>query len=195
MQLDQIPAWLQNVKAQYKSEVFLYGWFNNTYIDSDMSMDDVYIAVFGLPKEKYLAKKKREQERLEKQLKKDSEAFEKSIQEWKNAVIAKYGSMEKYREALHKDRCKKGHRLIPRELWADWDDMIKNNQNSYRYVDEVLFYLGYFKKKKPRRFFSYLKKYFSDCDHSGSTGNWTLRNLEHFGGRIGKELSHFIQSR
>jgi len=168
--------------------------FNDTLLNSDMTEDEMYIAHCGKPKEEALAEEKRIKEELERHCK-EIEAKEKAMkEEHEKWVIENYGTQENYDRVRVNSYMDKSKRIVPDYLSKDFKEMVQNNLNGSYHIDEVLYYLRVLKTSdNPEKQFDELKEYFEEQSHSGATGNWTLNNIEHFGGYYGKLFVNYMR--
>jgi len=193
MSFDDVYTWFKNELKNYEPGTILIGSFNGTNLNSNMTEDELWLTYWGKTKKEELLEREERNKEMEKwaaQAKKEQEEREKEFESW---AITNYGSVEKYHQHIIDKLCEEGEKVIQASKMDDWIVTVTKNYDRSE-VREVLHYLKRINEvDNPETIFPELKEYMYKQNHSGTTANWVLSCIEHYGGEIGKKLSQYIR--
>ena len=193
MSFDEVYTWFKEQLKDYEPGTILVGKFNGTSLNSNMTEDELWVSYFGNTKEDELKEREQNRKEAEEQYeksKRELEEFKKQHEQW---AIENYGSLELYHQHIIDELCEEAEGLIPNSKMDDWRVTVTKNFDRYE-VREVLHYLKRLNEvDRPESVFDELRDYMQSQMHSGTTANWVLSCLEHYGGDKGKKLSQYIR--
>lgn len=193
MTFDEVYTWFKEQLKGYEPGTILVGEFNGTSLNSNMTEDELWVSYWGRTKKEELAKREQDRKEAEEQYeksKRELEEFKKKHEQW---AIENYGSLELYHQHIIDELCEEAEGLIPNSKMDDWRVTVTKNFDRSE-VREVLHYLKRLNEvDRPESVFDELRDYMQSQMHSGTTANWVLSCLEHYGGDKGKKLSQYIR--
>lgn len=193
MTFDDVYTWFKEQLKNYEPGIILVGEFNGTSLNSNMTEDELWVSYFGKTKEDELKEREQNRKEAEEQYeksKRELEEFKKKHEQW---AIENYGSLELYHQHIIDELCEEAEGLIPNSKMDDWRVTVTKNFDRSE-VREVLHYLKRLNEvDRPESVFDELRDYMQSQMHSGTTANWVLSCLEHYGGDKGKKLSQYIR--
>lgn len=193
LSFDQVYVWFKEQLKDYEPGIILVGEFNGTSLNSNMTEDELWVSYWGRTKKEELAKREKDRKEAEEQYeksKRELEEFKKKHEQW---AIENYGSLELYHQHIIDELCEEAEGLIPNSKMDDWRVTVTKNFDRSE-VREVLHYLKRLNEVDiPESVFDELRDYMQSQMHSGTTANWVLSCLEHYGGDKGKKLSQYIR--
>ena len=193
MSFDEVYTWFKNELKKYEPGTLLIAEFNGKELNSNMTEDELWISYWGRTKEEEMARREqveKEAREYHEKSKKELEELKKKHEQW---AIDNYGSLELYHQHLIDELCNEAEGLIPNSKMDDWRVTVTKNFDRPE-VREVLHYLKRINEvEQPESVFPELREYMYDQDHSGTTANWVLSCVEHYGGDIGKKLSQYMR--
>lgn len=193
MTFDEVYTWFKEQLKDYEPGTILVGEFNGKSLNSNMTEDELWVSYWGRTKKEELAKREQDRKEAEEQYeksKRELEEFKKQHEQW---AIENYGSLELYHQHIIDELCEEAEGLIPNSKMDDWRVTVTKNFDRSE-VREVLHYLKRLNEvDRPESVFDELRDYMQSQMHSGTTANWVLSCLEHYGGDKGKKLSQYIR--
>lgn len=194
MSFDDVYEWFRQKLSSYNEDVILYGRFNDVYVDSDMSEDELWIAHCGRTKSEDEEFWEQERKKTEEYIKKSAAETERIIAEHDKWIVDNYGCKENYYEAITDEYWNRGLNFIRPDKTIRWREFVSANVSSHiDKIEEIIHYLKSIKKSdNPESIFSELKEYMNNQDHSGSTAHVVLHAVEEFGGEPGIKFYEFM---
>ena len=194
MSFDDVYEWFRQKLSSYNEDVVLYGYFNDVYVDSDMSEDELWIAHCGRTKAEEEVFWANERKKTEEYIKKSAAETERLIAEHDKWIVDNYGCKENYYEAIIDEYWNRALDFIRSDKTIRWREFVSANVPSHiDKIEEIIHYLKSLKKSdNPESIFSKLKEYMSNQDHSGSTAHVVLHAVEEFGGEPGIKFYEFM---
>ena len=194
MSFDDVYKWFRQKLSSYDEDVVLYGHFNDMYVDSDMSEDELWIAHCGRTKAEEEVFWVNERKKTEEYIKKSSEETERFIAEHEKWIVDNYDCKENYYEVITDEYWNRALDFIRPDKTIRWREFISANVPSHiDKIEEIIHYLMSLKKAdNPETIFSELKEYMYNQDHSGSTAHVVLHAVEEFGGESGIKFYEFM---
>lgn len=163
-----------NLLKEYKekdSSYIYFGDFNTREINSEMTLDEMYMLILGRTKEEH---DKRQAEFM-KRIKEEEKQFE----------LEKPQVIERLKQS--------SIGLIPENRLDEWNSLIESSVNDGIYRgDEISCTLELIKLFKENKDFECIKQKFEEQSHSGTTANIAFILLEEFCER-GDELVNYIK--
>ena len=193
MGFEVVYAWFKNQLKNYEPGTILIADFNGVTLNSNMTKDELWIAYWGKTEEEVLAEREKNIKEAAEEYKKSQKELEDYRKKYEQWEIETYGSHEAHKQKIIEDLCQAVDNLIPEERKDDWRITVTKNYNRPE-VREVLHYLKRLNEvKNPESIFGELKEYMMNQNHSGTTANWVLSCIEHYGGDIGKQLVQYMK--